>query len=406
MTSQPAASRENSHVDPAELRATIEALAPIDKGSATPGEREAAEWIAARLEGLGCTVEVEEETVRPDTWRNLIALNAAATLAGIAAARGRRAAPALLATAVLAALVDDIQNGAHAARLLTTPARTTWNVTAECGDREADRTVVVLAHHDAARSGLVFDQAAQRAVWERWPGLIERTNTALPIWYPVLAAPALIAAGALSGRRGLARVGAVIAALSTASFVDIRSRAVVPGANDNLSAVACLTALARRLRDEPVEGVRVLLVSAGSEESFQEGIRAWGRRHFESLPRERTAFVTVDMVGSPELAMIEGEGPVWMEEYDRDLRGRVQAIADRAGIHLRRKLRARTSTDGVIPMRAGFPTVLLGSVEPWKAPSNYHWPTDTPDRIDYSTNADAARLVEAVVRSFGPDGVA
>jgi peptidase M28-like protein len=404
MTNYPAANRENSQVDQAELRATIEALAPIDKGSATPGEREAAEWIAARLDELGCAVDVEEETVRPDTWRNLIALNAAATLAGIAATRGRRAGPALLAMAVLAALVDDIQNGAHAARRLTTPTRTTWNVTAECGDRDADRTVVVLAHHDAARSGLVFDQAAQRAVWKRWPALIERTDTALPIWYPVLAAPALIAAGALTGRRGLARVGAVMAALSTASFVDIRSRAVVPGANDNLSAVACLTALARRLRDEPVEGVRVLLVSAGSEEAFQEGIRAWGRRHFGSLPRERTSFLTVDMVGSPELTLLEGEGPVWMEDYDDDLRALMQERADREGIHLRRKLRARTSTDAVIPMRAGFPTVLLGSVEPWKAPSNYHWPTDTPDRIDYSTNVDAARLVESVVRSFGSDG--
>jgi hypothetical protein len=389
---------EETAVGADELRATIEALAPLDKGSATPGERQAAEWIAARLRELGCEAAIEEETVRPDTWRNLIALCGAAVLAGAAALRGHRAVPAAAAAAVAAAIVDDIQNGAHLARRVTTPQRTTWNVTAECGDPDADRTVVVLAHHDAAHSGLVFDQSAQRAVWERWPKLIERSNTAVPVWYPVLAAPALIAAGALTGRRAIVRTGTVMAALSLASFADIRSRAVVPGANDNLTAVSCLTALARRLHDEPVEGVRVLLVSAGSEETFQEGIRAWARRHFGSLPRERTSFVAVDMVGSPELSLIEGEGPVWMEEFDAGLRALVQDCADAEGIRLRRKLRARTSTDAVIPLHAGYPTVLLSSVEPWKAPSNYHWPTDTPDRVHYDTNRDAARLVEAVIR--------
>jgi hypothetical protein len=381
-----------------EAREVIETLAARERGSASEGERWAAHWIADRLTDLGCDAAIEEERVRPDTWRNLIALNAAGALAGLAAARGGRAIPALTATATLAAIADDIQNGLHLARRVTVPELPTWNVTAECGDRDARRTVVVLAHHDAAHSGLVFHQGPQKALWRRRPDVIERSNTAFPIWWPVLAAHALTAAGALTGRRRLARAGAILCGVATAAFADIASRGVVPGANDNLTAVACLAVLARRLREEPVAGVRVLLVSAGSEETFQEGIRAWGRRHFDSLPRESTSFVTIDMVGSPELALIEGEGPIRMEDYDGPLRELVGECAAAESIGLRRKLRARTSTDGVIPMRAGYPTVLLGSVEAWKAPSNYHWPTDTPDRVDYGTVAEASRLVEAVVR--------
>ncbi|MEA2472620.1 MAG: hypothetical protein QOE06_535 [Thermoleophilaceae bacterium] len=384
-----------------ESREVIETLASRERGSASEGERWAAHWIADRLGAEGADAVVEEERVRPDTWRNLIVLSAAATLAGVAAARGRRVLPALTAAVTLAALVDDIQNGLHLARRATVPEGTTWNVTAESGDRDAERTVVVLAHHDAAHSGLIFHQGPQRELWRRRPDLIERTDTAFPIWWPVLAAHGLVAAGALTGRRGLARTGALMCALGTAAFVDIRSRAVVPGANDNLTAVACLVALARRLREEPIEGVRVLLVSAGSEESFQEGIRAWGRRHFDSLPRERTSFVTIEMVGSPELAMVEGEGPVWMEDYDEGLRELTADCARAEGIRLRRRLRSRASTDAVIPMRAGYPTVVVGSVEPWKAPSNYHWPTDTPDRVNYDTVADAIRLTEALIRRIG-----
>jgi hypothetical protein len=384
-----------------ETHEVIETLAARERGSASEGERWAAHWIAERLRAAGCVAEVEEEAVRPDTWRNLLALSAVGTLAGIAAARGARALPALAATATLAALADDIQNGLHLGRRVTTPERTTWNVTAECGDRGAERTVVVLAHHDAAHSGLVFHQGPQRELWRRRPELVERTDTAFPIWWPALASHALVAAGAVTGRRALARTGAVMCALGLAAFADIRSRAVVPGANDNLSAVACLVALARRFAEEPPDRVRVLLVSAGSEESFQEGIRAWGRRHFPELPPETTSFVTIDMVGSPELAMVEGEGPIWMEDYDGGLRDTVGECATAEGIHLRRGLRSRTSTDGVIPMRAGYPTVLFGSVEPWKVPRNYHWPTDTPDRIDHDTLADAVRLTEAVIRRLG-----
>ena len=61
------------------------------------------------------------------------------------------------------------------------------------------------------------------------------------------------------------------------------SRAVVPGANDNLSAVGALVGLAAALRDRPVEGARVLLVSTGSEESFSEGMQGFGERHFDDL---------------------------------------------------------------------------------------------------------------------------
>ena len=35
---------------------------------------------------------------------------------------------------------------------------------------------------------------------------------------------------------------------------------------------------------------------------------------------------------------------------------------------------------GLIARRAGYPTVMLGSVNRYKLPDNYHWPTDTADQ--------------------------
>jgi len=174
----------------------------------------------------------------------------------------------------------------------------------------------------------------------------------------------------------------------------------VPGANDNLSGVAVLLSLARSLRDEPIPGLRVILLSAGSEESFMEGMQAFARRHFADLPRERTTFVCVDTVGSPHLVALEGEGMVWMNDYPQDLLARVHDAARDEGVELWPGLRMRNASDGLIPLRAGYPTAMLASCDRYKMPSNYHWPTDTPDRLDYSTVADCARLVRRLLTAI------
>lgn len=131
-----------------------------------------------------------------------------------------------------------------------------------------------------------------------------------------------------------------------------------------------------------------------------EGMQAYARRHFEDLPRDRTHVLCVDTVGSPELVMLEGEGMLRMNDYPEGFKALVAACADEAGVHLRRGLRFRNATDGLIALRAGYPTAMLGSVNRYKLPDNYHWPTDVPDNMDYSTTADAIKLCEAVIRKL------
>jgi Zn-dependent M28 family amino/carboxypeptidase len=172
----------------------------------------------------------------------------------------------------------------------------------------------------------------------------------------------------------------------------------VPGANDNLSGVAALVALARGLRERPIEGLRVMLVSCGSEEALQEGVRGFARRHFPSLPTESTWFLNLDQLGSPELVPLESEGSLVMRDYDRSFTDFVCDCAAEVGTPLRRGSRAWTSTDGCVPMIAGYPTATLVSLTPWKAIANYHWPTDVPENIDYDTLDQGIAVAERVAR--------
>jgi Iap family predicted aminopeptidase len=78
----------------------------------------------------------------------------------------------------------------------------------------------------------------------------------------------------------------------------------------------------------------------------------------------------------------------------------VQGCAEELGVEPHRGFLFRNATDGLIPLKAGYPTATLGSVNELNVPSNYHWPTDTPENVDYGTLADAARLCEAVGRKL------
>jgi hypothetical protein len=237
-----------------------------------------------------------------------------------------------------------------------------------------------------------------RWVGEHHPELLERTDTTPPVMWPVFGGPLLVALGAALGVRRLQRFGALLALATAATMAEIGSRDTVPGANDNLSGVATLLGVARSLREEPVEGLRVLLVSTGAEESFMEGMQAFARRHFDSLPVDRTHVICIDTVGSPELIQLEGEGMLWMREYPAAFKDLVASCAQQAGVPLRRGLRFRNATDGLIALRRGYPTVMLGSVNRFKVPDNYHWPTDDADRVTYGSVVGAAALCEAVVR--------
>ena len=129
-----------------------------------------------------------------------------------------------------------------------------------------------------------------------------------------------------------------------------------------------------------------------------EGMQAFAARHFGSLPTDSTDFVCIDTVGSPELTLLEGEGMLVMRDYDAGFKELVVECARDAGVHLRRGLRFRNATDGLMALKAGYRAAMIGSINRFKAPANYHWPSDTAENVDYATVTDATVLCDAIAR--------
>jgi len=383
--------------DPARLRALVGELTAIDRPSASEGEREAAEWVVGRLAELGAEARIETERAHGTYWWPLGLGAGAAAVAGLAAARGRRLLGAGLGAATAAALANEFPPAGRRLRSRL-PSSLAHNVICELGPAEAEHTVVIVAHHDAAHSGWIFSPAIPELVFERAGVPVAMFDTSPALMLPLLASPLLALGSALSGRRSLGALGALLGAGYAASMAEIGARGAVAGANDNATAVVLLLALAERLLAEPTTSARVILLSTGAEESFSEGMKAFGERHFVELPRERTFFLCVDSVGSPTLNVLRGEGFLRMRQYPDAVLELVDGLADELGIELVPNLRLRNGTDGLEPLAAGYPTATLCSVTELKQPANYHWHTDTAENVDYGTLADAIRLAEAVVR--------
>jgi hypothetical protein len=378
------------------IERVVRELASYERPSASDGERRAAEWLAGELQEAGCrTVRVEEERAHGGYWWPLGLLNAASALAALL---GRRPA-ALVGAASAAAVYDDVSGRRLWFRRRSLPHRPTWNVVAESGDPDGARTVVFIAHHDAAHSGLVFHPALPRRGMELMPGLHERANQSVPIIFGVFLGPLLLALWGLLGRTWLKRAGVFFSLGASACMADIGSSDVVPGANDNLSSVAVLVALAHELAKRPPEGVRVILLSTGSEESFMEGMQAFGRRHFPRLARESTEFVCLECVGSPRLCVVEGEGMLRMKSYPESSREALARAGAAAGVELQRGLRTVAATDSLIALNAGYATCTLGGVDETKFPSNYHWPSDTPDNLVWGSIEGALAICDRYVRA-------
>ena len=176
-----------AHLDQAWLRGLVEALASIHRPTASPGERVAAEWVADAFGSSAPTdarVERRATCTGPSGGRSGLAARRG-VVAGLLALRGRRAGrrgarrrgrpgrggrPAA-------------REAQAALRCCRSEAATT--VVGELGPPDAERTVVLVAHHDAAHAGPALPPGDPRARLRPLPWLIERVDTSPPLMAPV-----------------------------------------------------------------------------------------------------------------------------------------------------------------------------------------------------------------------------
>ena len=355
-----------------------------------PGEREAAERVAARLRERGVDAELQPfdgystfaapfgvilglgvaPALLPLRRRRLRSLLASASVAGLATEGGLVRTP----------LSDLLSRGRSQNLVATIPP-----------SGEARRTVCLVCHLDTSRSGLLFHP---RFVKYLNPWLLTQA------WACVVQGAEPLLARASLGRRILAAARAILAVgLGLVVERELRGQDT-PGANDNASGVAVVAELALELAAEPLEHTRVVALMTGCEEAGLLGAQAFLR----SRDTSGWLFVNVDNVGGPatlRFTLHEGLARKW--DCDPGLVAIAERIAsDAPELGLASSEGPIGLTYDVTPVLArGGRGITLVAGDDGVIP-NYHWPTDTPENLDPDSIARtlevARRMVAAIDR--------
>jgi Peptidase family M28 len=365
----------------------IRELAAIERPSASSGERHAAEWIVDQLAGSATPARIEAEAAH-GTHLPFVLPSALALLAGFLRSRSLAVVTAALATA---AIVDEL--GGHLRLVRRTLARReTYNVVAEVGNPHGSRTVVFVSHHDAARP---WAAAFGALVSAPSPRLLR--GRPLPIAGTLAYAPLTVLLGVAGRIRALRRAGIALCAFIVGLFTDVARRAPVPGANDNASGVAALLGVASDLAGSRLASLRVVLLSAGSEETMLEGMDAFLRRHRGELDPARTIVVCLDMVGWNRLLLRESEGVLRRYRTRAEDIDLVQRVATAANVSVEVAPPSPAPGDGLAARWAGLPTIFLSSAATGGGYPHYHRPSDVPENVDIETVVAARRLCTQLV---------
>jgi acetylornithine deacetylase/succinyl-diaminopimelate desuccinylase-like protein len=359
------------------LRDDVEALAAMERGSAAEDKPQVA-WLERRLRDAGAH-EVRTETFRFERrpWRFV-----AHSAAGLGAAAAAGPIGAVLATGTLASTELEVSGRSRWSAPLM-PRGDGVNVVARIpAAGEAGRTLVFLAHHDAARTGLLW----------RLP----RGNEPYALGGQI--ALAVIAFGCLLGSRVLRTVGGLVMAAGALLGLDIVRNRVVPGANDNATGVAALVSLIAAFARDPLERTDVIAVFTDCEEVGLGGAAAWVDAHRDELQPASTLVVSLDTLGSGAPAVVSRDGAL-TAHYSSE----VQEWADRGGLRVGvappRRVDLVASTDAIVAQHAGLHALSLISCAPdGTLGPHYHQPSDTPANVDWDSVEDSTRLAAGVAR--------
>ncbi|MEO1434602.1 MAG: M28 family peptidase [Bacteroidota bacterium] len=272
-------------------------------------------------------------------------------------------------------LFSDIMDGLF-------PKKESLNLTASLEPQgEVKQTIIVAGHID---STLEY-------IWWYWFKNFGMVLTLIS-GFSVLLFPLAIAIGFMLNPSnppvsGILLVFAILSPTTLTMFF-MRNNTVVPGAQDNLSAITVAFHILERLAHPDKEGkselqhTRLKMVSFGSEETGLKGSKAYAKAHEVELKAENALIINMDgIMNVNEFSILKGELMTRIE-YDSSIRSDLQAAFDAQGVEYRTGKLTVGATDGAPFVKVGIPAATILALPIGRLDPTYHTRLDRPEFID------------------------
>lgn len=383
----------------------IDNFGPREPGSAA--ERAAQKHVATEMAHYTDEVVTEEFVVHPKAFMSFMPIAAVLLLAAVVVYWLGYAAVSLVFSA-LALTIAFLQFFRYR-RFLDPlfPAAKSLNVTGTYKPKKkAKRRVIISGHIDAAYEWRFNYKGGQALLTLVIGGLL--INALLKLGMDIYA---VAAGGATGSPTGLFAVLGYIQLIGVpfyiASLFFSDFNRVVPGANDNLSAVFGAMAVVKYLHDQGIrfEHTEVCCLSTGSEEAGLRGAKAYAEMHPELRDGEiETIFIVFETLRELE----------YMNVYNRDMSGtvknnpQVSALLQRAGKICDMELPLASiylgASDAAAFTQAGMKASTLAAMDP--APARYyHTRLDDKDNLSAECLEKAIEITLEAIEIFDRDGL-
>lgn len=354
------------------------------------GEREglAAAYVADRLRAAGFAVRIEP-------FRGLttfgLTYGIIYSLFPVAAVLTFAHPVAAFAVALTGLLAMGLENGGYEVVSRFLPGRGSRNVVgvrAPAGP--VKRRVLLTCHLDSSRAGLLWHPRLVRGFRLAFLAMLSSMAavTAVTGWMAFGEVPPA-ARAVLYACAGYLAV-CVLILIHRELFMS-----VTPGANDNAAGVAAMLGAAEQLGD--LRSTELWAVACGCEESGLVGMCRFCQTH--RFDRATTYFINLDNCGAGRVAFTTAEGMLWRFRCDPEL---VRIARESAEAEPKLDAYGRPfhtmNNDSFICLRRGYKALSIMAFDERGVIPNWHWPTDTIDRISPATLACAAELATRMVR--------
>ena len=368
-------------------------------------------WIEGRLKSLGLQTQSQAFLASVNLYRVILA-HVVLALVGLGAFYFSRWGWFALCCHAGAALLYVLESNKKFPLLRCLfPKRPTSNVWGTIGpppSRRISHRIVLLAHVDAAPTGLMFHpffvrSAAKSLLPQPFAAITKRQMLLLVICFIAIALIDVVylATGYIMVINcGIAAVVLLICAwlLGELAFWP----RIVPGANDNLTGCAAVMAIAERIKITSPDNVEWWFVFNAAEESGNCGAREFVKTVAKSWDRDNTLVLAIDSVGSGDL-QYHVEGEFVPLPLDTRVLSALHAAARQSSqwSNLAPYYAPAGATDAAPFIRAGFQAVAFARIDAeLGAPSNYHRPSDVASNLNAEAIDSTIEFVLAVCNTW------
>ncbi len=161
--------------------------------------------------------------------------------------------------------------------------------------------------------------------------------------------------------------------------LNLHSKNVILGANDNLSGVAVVLALAEHFSTRKLQNIELWCISFACEECMR-GSKRFVKRHLDELKDSKT--INLDMVGEGATLSIISAEPYFVTKHSIELAKEFQESTKRANVEMPIKAVMFGGTDAASFSKKKLKAISIMALTPQDHPSTWHELKDTPEIID------------------------